>query len=84
MQNCAQAPRFVLPPGLIDFEQVTTGMNGFVPLFSIGLLCLGVAAGGQPAPGTAASRAILVEFATNAVLFEKNADQLTVQQVWPS
>jgi D-alanyl-D-alanine carboxypeptidase (penicillin-binding protein 5/6) len=41
------------------------------------LLCLGVAAGGQPAPGTAASRAILVEFATNAVLFEKNADQLT-------
>jgi D-alanyl-D-alanine carboxypeptidase (penicillin-binding protein 5/6) len=41
------------------------------------LLCLGGAVAGQPALTTAAPRAILVEFATRKVLFEKNADQLT-------
>ena len=41
------------------------------------LLCFGAPAAAQPAPRTAAPRAILVEFATNTVLFGKNADQLT-------
>jgi len=41
------------------------------------LLCLGAPVAGQPAPGTAASRAILLESATSKVLFEKDADQLT-------
>ena len=41
------------------------------------LLCLGVPVAGQPAPGTAAPRAILLEFATSKVLFEKDAGQLT-------
>ena len=41
------------------------------------LLCLGAPAAGQPALATAAPRAILLDFATSKVLFEKNADQLT-------
>lgn len=41
------------------------------------LLCLGAPVVGQPVLTTAAPRAILIEFATNRVLFEKNSDQLT-------
>ena len=41
------------------------------------LLSLCAPAAGQASPATLAPRAILVDFATDKVLFEKNADQLT-------
>lgn len=64
--------------GRARFGQVLRSRPRWLACLTIAvLLCMGAPAAGQPVLATAAPRAILVEFATSKVLFEKNADQLT-------